>query len=207
VLRKSAFIPPCLPTLRREPPLGDGWVHEVKFDGWRLQLHKQGNHVAIFSKGGHDFTGRFPGIEAAFLFFPARTAIVDAELTACDAEGMPDFSGLLTGNAQFLCVWAFDLLHINEKEVRPLPFLERKARLARLVRRYSNPRIRYSDHFDDAMTLLEACKRLRMEGIVSKRASSAYRSGTSKNWLKVKCTRWREENTWRHEFFKKDKHR
>jgi bifunctional non-homologous end joining protein LigD len=125
------FIPPCLPTMKREPPRGKGWLHEVKFDGWRLQLHKDPHDVWVYSKGGHDFRGRFPEIEAAFLFFPARSAIVDAELTACDENGLPDFAALLRNDADYLCVWAFDLLAINGKDLRPLPLDERKARLHR----------------------------------------------------------------------------
>ena len=199
------FIRPCLPTLRKDPPAGDGWLHEVKFDGWRLQLHKIGKDVVVYSKQGHDFTHRFPEITRAFLRFPARTAIVDAELTACDGQGMPDFSALLSGQHNFLCVWAFDLLMINDKDLRQLPYVERKSRLEPLVKRGRNAHIRYSDHFDDAETLLQACTRMKLEGIVSKRRNAAYRSGASKDWIKVKCTHWREANQWRAQFFEKRK--
>jgi bifunctional non-homologous end joining protein LigD len=89
---RSAFIRPCLPTLRQEPPNGEHWLHEVKFDGWRVQLHLNGDKAVIYSKTGYDFTDRFPEIAAALVLMPVRAAIIDAELTACDAQGMPDFA-------------------------------------------------------------------------------------------------------------------
>jgi bifunctional non-homologous end joining protein LigD len=202
-VRVFKFIPPCLPLLKPEPPRGKGWLHEVKFDGWRVQLHKNGDQVRIYSKSGHNFAGRFPEIEAALLFFLGRAAIVDAELTACDTDGLPDFGALLRNDADCLCVWAFDLLAINDKDLRQLPLHERKARLQRLVQKYGDDRVRYSDAFDDPDILLDACTRMKLEGIVSKRADSPYRSGNSKDWIKVKCTEWKEMNAWRHEYFEK----
>ena len=191
---KSVFIPPCLPTLRKDPPTGERWPHEVKFDGWRVQLHLDGKDAAIFSKSGNDFTDRFPEMEAALVLMPASAAIIDAELTACDADGMPDFQALLSGKADNLCVWCFDLLSINGKDLRPLPYRERKARLQSLVERSGDDRILYSEHFADPGPLLKACARMKLEGIVSKRADSPYRSSPSKDWITVKCAEWREAN-------------
>ena len=133
------FITPCLPTLKPEPPRGRGWLHEVKFDGRRVQLYKHAGDVRVYSKNDHDFRGRFPEIEGALLFITARSVIVDAEVTACDQDGLPDFSALLRNDADYLCVWAFDLLAINGKDLRPLPFDERKARVHRLVQKQANP--------------------------------------------------------------------
>ena len=202
-MSKSAFIPPMLPRLAKQSPQVKGWLHEVKFDGWRLQLHKHVNDVRVFSKKGHDFTGRFPDIEVAFLFFPATSVIIDAELTACNEDGLPDFGALLRNDPSYLCIWAFDIMWFNGKDLRPLPLDERKAQLHRLVQYFGNDRVRYSDHFEDASALLAVCERMKLEGIVSKRKDSAYVSGTTKNWIKVKCPAWREDNAWRHEFFQK----
>ena len=80
---------PCLPTRRKQPPSGGRWRHEVKFDGWCLQLHKVGNRVGLYWKKGYDFTHQFPAIEAADIFFPAKHVIIDAEITACGDDELP----------------------------------------------------------------------------------------------------------------------
>jgi bifunctional non-homologous end joining protein LigD len=110
----SRFIPPCQPTLRTAPPCGPGWSHEIKFDGWRLQLHKAGGQVRLLSRHGHDLTSRFPTIASGLVGLEAGTAILDAELIAMNAEGLPDFSALhrRSGDAH-LAVWVFDLLEFN----------------------------------------------------------------------------------------------
>jgi bifunctional non-homologous end joining protein LigD len=205
VRTKSAFIPPCQPTLRQEPPTGERWLHEVKFDGWRAQLHLAGDEAAILSKSGYDLTERFPEIESALVLMPVRAAIIDAEITACDVDGMPDFGALLRGDPDYICVWCFDLLSINDKDLRPLPYRERKARLESLVNRSGDDHIRYSEHFDNAASLLQACSRMKLEGVVSKRADSSYTSGPSKDWIKVKTAQWREANKDRGDLFDKRK--
>ena len=205
MLSASHFVQPCLPTLRKEPPVGGRWRHEVKFDGWRLQLHKVGNRVALYSKKGYDFTHQFPAIEAAGIFFPAKHVIIDAEITACGDDGLPDFSALLNRSHDGLCIWCFDILAINGKDLRQLCYIERKARLAQLVERTHHARVRYSEYFDKAEVLLKACARMKLEGIVSKRADSCYRSGASKEWIKVKSLEWRADNEWRREFFERNR--
>jgi bifunctional non-homologous end joining protein LigD len=93
------------------------------------------------------------------------------------------------------------LLKINAKDIRVKPYLERKERLARLLEKHRNDRIRYVDHFDNPNTLLEACSGLKLEGIVSKRADGRYISGSTRSWIKVKCDAWRDANKWRQELF------
>src|SRR6185436_4176740 len=102
-------------------------------------------------------------------------------------------------------MWCFDILSLNGKDLRPLPYRERKARLESLVRRSGGDRICYSEYFADPESLLKAFSRMKLEGIVSKRTDSPYASGSSKDWVKVKCTQWREANQWRGEFFDKRK--
>ena len=108
-IRQKAFIPPCLPTVRKEAPTGLAWVHEVKFDGYRL-LHKEGKDVALFSKTGNHFTGRFTDRAIAARSIPAKSVILDCELTACLDDGRPAFSSLLHKREVPLCVWVFDIL-------------------------------------------------------------------------------------------------
>ena len=87
MLKRNPFIIPSAPVPRREPPTGLQWLHEVKFDGWRAQLHKSGNEVAIFTRKGHDYTKRFPTIHDSLLALPAASAIIDAEIVVCDSDG------------------------------------------------------------------------------------------------------------------------
>jgi bifunctional non-homologous end joining protein LigD len=110
LLHRNSFIEPCLPTPAKEPPAGPGWVHEVKFDGYRLQLHKEGKDVVLLSKNGNDFTSRFPDIAIAASLIPTKSVILDCELTACADDGTPDFGSLLQKQEVPLCVWVFDAL-------------------------------------------------------------------------------------------------
>jgi len=115
------FIEPALPKLRASPPLGDVWIHEVKFDGYRIQLHKTLSTVSLYSKGGSDFRRKCPELAEAVAALPVRSCVIDGELTACDASGIPDFRALhFNSRDDVRCVWAFDLLHLNGKDLRPL---------------------------------------------------------------------------------------
>ena len=91
------FIPPALPKLRASPPTGEGWLYELKFDGYRVQLHKAGLSSAIYGRNGGDFSRRFPGIAAAILGIPTKSCIIDGELIAAGRHGQPDFMALLLG--------------------------------------------------------------------------------------------------------------
>jgi bifunctional non-homologous end joining protein LigD len=114
VLRKSPFIIPSAPVLAKAPPVGREWVHEVKFDGWRAQLHKAGADVVIYTRNGNDVTRRFRGIAAAMATkLQASSAIIDAELVACDVSGAPNFYALMGGAKHGCCAWCFDLLEFN----------------------------------------------------------------------------------------------
>ena len=194
-----------MPTLKLFAPSGDAWTHEVKFDGWRVQIHKTEGVVRLYSKRGHDFTNRFPTIVGAVALIREGNVIIDGELTAFDNMGLPDFRALVAGEQLNLCVWCFDLLAIQKKDLRPLPYIERKARLDRIVGRVNDDRLRYSEQFDDPVSLMATCVDMKLEGIVSKRIDAPYRSGPSKDWIKVKTATWKETNEWRGEFFSKRK--
>jgi bifunctional non-homologous end joining protein LigD len=113
MLKRSPFITPSASVSNSSPPSGDGWIHEVKFDGWRAQLHKFGDDVVIFTRNGADYTRRFPAVRDSMLSLPVRSAIIDAEIVVCDSDGKPDFNALMEGQREDLCAWCFDLLELN----------------------------------------------------------------------------------------------
>jgi bifunctional non-homologous end joining protein LigD len=100
------FIEPALPKLRVSPPVGDGWLHEVKFDGYRVQLHKFASAITLYSKSGSSYGRKFPGLAGAVAALPVRSCVIDGELTACDAAGVPDFRALRFG-CSLMC-WSAD---------------------------------------------------------------------------------------------------
>ena len=201
--RTSPFITPCSPMFSKVPPIGPLWVHEVKFDGYRLQIHKVGKHVVLYSKRGNDLTSSYPTLVRAVTKLPTKAVILDAELTICAPDGSPDFSALLRRKTDGLRVWVFDILSQSGKDQRLKPLGTRRAKLKTLMGRVESQLIGYSEAFSEPVPLLAACAARGMEGIVSKRLDRPYRSGPSKEWLKTKCPQWREENSWRHEFFQR----
>jgi len=199
------FIPPASPRRRDRPPVGDRWIHEVKFDGYRLQVHKTGRDVTLLSRNGHHFTGRYPDVAFVLRTLPAKAAIIDAELVACSSTGVPDFRKLHASAATSdeLCLWVFDLLHLNGKDLLDLPLAKRRAKLQALIGRHDHPTVLFSSAFDDPHRLLAACEERRMEGIVSKCVDAPYRSGNASDWIKVKCAGWRETHRERWRLFEK----
>lgn len=191
------------PKLRPAPPTGPDWLHEIKFDGFRIQMHKRGREVRLFSRNGKDFTGRFPLISAAVLRLPVRSAVIDGELVACDVEDKPDFYALLRRPAAGLCVWCFDLLGLNAQDLRPLPLEKRKAKLSALLTKRPVGELRLSHTFSDGEKLLHAAGQQGLEGIVSKRRESIYLAGPNCGWIKVKTAEWREANRERYKLFEK----
>ena len=203
MLRKNPFIEPALPTLAKDAPAGEQWVHEVKFDGYRMQIHKDGGHVALYSKTGNDFTRRFPTVAEAAAKLPTRSVILDAEVAAYDAQGAPDFPAMLRKQEVLLAVWVFDVLVHNGSDLRALPLSKRRVKLDRFMHRVKSDVIKLSETFDDPVMLLAQCAELQLEGVVSKRLDKPYPSGPTKDWIKVKCPKWKEENSWRGDFFSK----
>ena len=133
-----------------------------------------------------------------------RSLVIDGELVACNAAGLPNFCALhFRRRDRDLCVWAFDLLQHNGRDLRELPLLERKARLEKLILAANANWLRYSESFDDGLELLKAADRMRLEGIVSKRRDAPYRPGKQCGWVKVKCKTWREANKERWRLFER----
>ena len=200
----SAFILPSAPVLRDAPPSGPGWLHEIKFDGFRLQAHKAAKAVTLYTRNGADYTDRFPAIRNAVAALRCCSAVIDLEGVACDERDRPDFRALIERTvSKDLCGWAFDLLEVNGRDIRPLPLRERRKRLQALLSKPQGRALRLSEDFPDAVTLLEAAARHKLEGIVSKKADQPYRSGRNPGWIKVKTAAWREANAWRREAFQR----
>jgi bifunctional non-homologous end joining protein LigD len=184
-----AFIEPQLCRSLERPPSGDGWVHEIKFDGYRVQARVEGGSAVLRTRKGLDWTKRFAAIAQAC--GKLGDGIVDGEIVALGEDGAPDFAALQAalsdGKSDELVFFAFDLLHADGEDLRALGLSARKDRL-RVFLGAAGPRLRYVDHFEtggDAV-LKSAC-RLSLEGIVSKRADAPYVSGRSDSWTKAKC--------------------
>jgi bifunctional non-homologous end joining protein LigD len=148
-----------------------------------------------------------PHLVEAMTSLECASATIDAELVASDDKGVADFAALHVlmsrRREDGLTVWAFDLMMLDGEDLRPMPYVERKAKLATLVQRSRIGCLYHSETFADGEKLLaEGCQR-RLEGIVSKRRDSQYRSGKSSAWIKVKCAAWREANRDRHELFER----
>jgi len=197
------FIQPCSPIRAKEVPAGDGWVHEVKFDGYRVQAHKIGSRVVLYSRNGHDFTDRFPSIAQLLHELPAKAAVLDGEVVASDADGRPNFARLHVRWTQphTIHLWAFDLLALNGQDWRPQPLVKRQARLQALLERFGCPAISLSERFEDGLALLRAAEERGLEGVVSKRRDAPYRSGECRDWRKIKTATWREANRERWRLF------
>ena len=188
-----SFIKPCMPASRSRPPEGEAWLHEIKLDGWRGQLHKSGSLVRLYSKRGNDLSFRFPDIVAAAVQMPIGDVVLDGEITAVNADGLPDFEALQRSDKEAMqTFWAFDLLKRGQGDLRARALVERKARLAEVIGAQLNPHLRYVEHFEDWEALLEAGARLGLEGIVSKKRDTPYRSGPSHAWIKIKTSAWRD---------------
>jgi bifunctional non-homologous end joining protein LigD len=178
-------------------------LYELKFDGYRVQLHKVGLSSAIYGRNGGDFTRRFPAIATAVLGLPTKSCVIDGELIAAGRHGQPDFLALLHGRHVPTCVYCFDLLELNGRDLREQPLVQRRARLQALLARAKCNVIRFSEAFPDPTALLAECARLGLEGIVAKRNDAPHRSGTRSGWIKVKTPEWKEANKFRREFFEK----
>jgi bifunctional non-homologous end joining protein LigD len=187
------FVAPQLCSSVERPPGGEGWCHEIKFDGYRVQLRVEHGEASLKTRKGLDWTDKFPAIAKEGNALPDM--LIDGEIIALDHHGAPDFSTLQAaisdGKTDDLIFFAFDLLFAGGEDLRSLPLEERKQRLRKLLEARAKSKvrsIRYVEHFEsggDAI-LQSACK-LSLEGIVSKKLGGRYQSGRSENWTKAKC--------------------
>ena len=181
----AAFIIPCRPTVVAKPPRGRGWAHELKHDGYRLQIHVRDGRVRLYTMNGADWSKRYPRIveEAARLREPV---IIDAEVVCLSGEGVANFDELHSRTADEKAVaCAFDLLLAGD-DIRRRPLVERKAELKWILRR-ARDGVQYVEHIEgDGEEMFAAACRLGLEGIVSKRLEAPYRSGPARSWLKIR---------------------
>jgi bifunctional non-homologous end joining protein LigD len=174
---------------RSRVPAGERWIHEIKFDGYRVQLHLINEGIKVFTRRGNDWTKRFKKIGDDAFLISAGSAIIAGEVVAPAADGTTDFSVLqneLKGRSRKIVMVAFDLLYLNGYNLRRLPLRERKANLQKLI---AKSEIQFSQSFeiDGAEMFQHACS-IGLEGVVSKVADSRYSSGRGNDWVKKTCT-------------------
>lgn len=191
---KPGFIPPALATLKATPPEGTGWLHEVKFDGYRLQAHISAGKVKLFTRSGLDWTKRFgETLRLELLGLDCKQAIIDGEIVVLSDKGVASFAhlqgDLSADRTERMIFYAFDLLHLDGAALREEPLLERKSQLEELLKQSRTMVTRYSEHFEEPgeTMLVHAC-RMGLEGVVSKQVDAPYQSGRTLAWIKSKCT-------------------
>lgn len=189
-------IEPCLARLVAKPPIAAQWAFEIKWDGYRLAIHKEGDRVRIITRGGHDWTERFPAIAKEASRLAVDTFILDGEGVMLDEQGRADFGALQNAlggrggkrRAHDVIFYAFDLLYLDGRDLRDRPLFERRSALASLiVEEWSAIRFSSEIETDGASFLKSACD-MGLEGIIAKRRNSRYRSGRNGEWIKVKCS-------------------
>ena len=182
------FIEPALASSIGKAPSGERWIHEIKFDGYRVQVHLANEAIKIFTRRGHDWTHRFKKIANDAWHISAGSAIIDGEVVAPAADGTTDFSVLqneLKGRSTAIVMIAFDLLYLNGYDLRKLPLIERKSLLKKLV---DKTEIQFSESFEvDGREMLKHACKTGLEGVVSKVRDSRYASGRTNYWVKVTC--------------------
>lgn len=182
------FIEPELATSVDKVPSGERWIHEIKFDGYRVQVHLRDATVKVFTRRGNDWTNRFRKIAADTWHIAAGSAIIDGEIVVSAANGNTDFSVLqneLKGRSKKIVLAAFDLLYLNGHDLRNIPLFERKALLKRTI---AGTDVQFSESFEiDGPEMFAHACRIGLEGVVSKVRDSRYVSGRSREWVKKAC--------------------
>jgi bifunctional non-homologous end joining protein LigD len=182
------FIAPALASKIDKVPSGDRWLHEIKFDGYRVQLRIANDDIKVFTRRGYDWTSRFRKVAGDAYLINAGSAIIDGEVVVPAADGTTDFSVLqneLKGKSTRIVLVAFDLLYLNGRDLRKLPLVERKAVLKKLIEKTP---IQFSESFElDGQEMLKHACRVGLEGVVSKVRDSRYPSDRTNDWVKVTC--------------------
>src|SRR5689334_12257608 len=182
---------PQLALLTKTPPEGDDWLHELKLDGYRIGVAIDHGRVTLLSRREKEWTDAFPSVVAAATKLPVKTALIDGELAGVLPDGRTSMHAMDGGSLGY---FAFDILHLDGEDLTPLPLLERKRHLQRALGAKPPAPFRYVDHVqgDGAAFFREAC-RMQIEGIVSKLASSPYKTNArNATWQKIKCSQRQE---------------
>ncbi|MCK1677056.1 non-homologous end-joining DNA ligase [Bradyrhizobium sp. 150] len=184
------FIKPALASWVDRVPSGARWIHEIKFDGYRVQVHLANEAVTVYTRRGFDWTKRFKKVADDAWHIKAGSAIIDGEVVVPAADGSTDFSVLqneLKGTSTKIVLVAFDVLYLNGRDLRGLPLFQRKAELKKII---SGTAVQFSESFEIAGNEMfaHACK-VGLEGVVSKVRDSTYSSGTGNKWVKKTCKR------------------
>ncbi|HWE76966.1 MAG TPA: DNA ligase D [Pseudolabrys sp.] len=189
-----AFLPPCLATLSDAAPTAANWLHEIKFDGYRLAARLDNGKVKLLTRRGLDWTRKFPTVAEAIAKLPADKALIDGEVVVEGEDGVSSFSllqqALSEGDDRRMLFYAFDLMHLDGRDLTPLPLAARKASLeALLAESGKRGPLRFSASIDQSgPALLEQACKMGLEGIISKLSDAPYRSGRGHDWLKTKCS-------------------
>ena len=197
VIKVPRFMRPCQPVASKSPAMGKEWLHELKLDGHRFQIVKDGRRVRLFGQKGGEWTKHLPLFAEAFRRLPCRSCTLDGYLVLPDADEAADCEGLSAaiGTSQLEPLFfAFDLLYRDGHDLRPLSLVERKQRLSRLVNRADIRCLHLVQTFENGKALLAAAEQHGLEGVVSKRRNAPYRSGSCRDWRKVRTTAWRDAN-------------
>ncbi|KXU84352.1 hypothetical protein CR51_42220 [Caballeronia megalochromosomata] len=190
-------IAPQLATLARRPPASGDWLWEIKFDGYRLMCRLEAGRVKLITRGGHDWTEKMRTLATAFEEMPVDNAWLDGEVVVLTETGIPDFNALQNAfdrrSTAQLTFFAFDIPFLNGRDLREVPLSQRRELLGELIAQTSSERVRFSESFtEDPESLLASACRMRLEGIIGKRADAPYCSGRSTDWIKLKCLRRQE---------------
>jgi bifunctional non-homologous end joining protein LigD len=179
---------PCIPTRGTSVPAGPDWLHEIKHDGYRLIVQRDGARVRLLTRNGHDWTARYPLIVEAALRNRQTSFVIDGEAVLLGVDGISDFNGLHSRrHDDEVQLYAFDILALNGEDLRKLPLRLRKTNLTRLLAR--RPEGIFVSDFElgeIGPDLFRAACNMGLEGLVSKRRDRPYRGGRSPDWVKVK---------------------
>jgi ATP-dependent DNA ligase len=184
----KALFQPCIPTRGTKVPYHPDWIHEVKQDGFRLIVQRDGDRVRLFTRNGYDWTSRYPLIVEAVRRIRSKQFVLDGEAVLLGVDGISDFDGLYSGkHNDEIQLYAFDILALDGDDLRNLPLHLRKTNLARLLtRRADGIHFAPFEQGEIGPDLFRAACDMMLEGLVSKRRDSRYRPGPSRDWIKVK---------------------
>jgi bifunctional non-homologous end joining protein LigD len=186
---------PQLTALVDTPPSGDEWLHEIKYDGYRIGCVIDDGRIRLITRNGQNYTAALPEVVAAVKTLGLRDALLDGEVVVLKPDGKASFTALQkalsgTGPRATLIYIVFDLLRLDGKSLAMLPLEERKARLQELLARSTSTRLRFAEHVvGNGPTFFAEAERMGLEGIVSKRRNAPYSAGRRGGWLKIKCPR------------------